>query len=148
MLSTCAKYWPPANHGLCIYRYGLPVNFQAILVHPNKKSLKRLRDALNQLYSHLDSSATGGAGDVSMCVNLLYRLNHIWGGAFINSISSFLSQSLGKTLVIFFSLFSSDCGHPWARLQHQWIFSLCVLQDQHRYDWWPQELRVELAASS
>ncbi|KAK3888931.1 hypothetical protein Pcinc_007032 [Petrolisthes cinctipes] len=47
-----------------VLRYGLPVNFQAILVHPNKKGLKRLRDSLNQLYSHLDSSATGGAGDI------------------------------------------------------------------------------------
>lgn len=42
-----------------VLRYGLPVNFQAILMHPNKKSTKRLRDVLNQLYSHLDGSAAG-----------------------------------------------------------------------------------------
>lgn len=42
------------------FRYGLPVNFQAILLHPHKKSMKRLRDALNQHYAHLDSSATSG----------------------------------------------------------------------------------------
>lgn len=41
-----------------VLRYGLPVNFQAILIHPNKKSMKRLRDVLNQLYSHLDGSAS------------------------------------------------------------------------------------------
>ncbi|KAJ8926114.1 hypothetical protein NQ315_009971 [Exocentrus adspersus] len=40
-----------------VLRYGLPVNFQAILIHPNKKMTKRLRDVLNQLYGHLDSSA-------------------------------------------------------------------------------------------
>ncbi|CAG9854270.1 unnamed protein product [Phyllotreta striolata] len=40
-----------------VLRYGLPVNFQAILIHPNKKQAKRLRDVLNQLYGHLDSSA-------------------------------------------------------------------------------------------
>ncbi|CAH1960288.1 unnamed protein product [Acanthoscelides obtectus] len=40
-----------------VLRYGLPVNFQAILLHPNKKYIKRLRDVLNQLYGHLDSSA-------------------------------------------------------------------------------------------
>jgi len=40
-----------------VLRYGLPVNFQAIILHPNKKSTKRLRDVLNQLYSHLDGSA-------------------------------------------------------------------------------------------
>ncbi|KAL7294616.1 hypothetical protein TKK_0011921 [Trichogramma kaykai] len=44
-----------------VLRYGLPVNFQAILLHPNKKSTKRLRDVLNQLYAHLDSSATAGS---------------------------------------------------------------------------------------
>jgi len=44
-----------------VLRYGLPVNFQAILLHPNKKSTKRLRDVLNQLYSHLDGSAQAPA---------------------------------------------------------------------------------------
>ncbi|OXU18483.1 hypothetical protein TSAR_006712 [Trichomalopsis sarcophagae] len=43
-----------------VLRYGLPVNFQAILLRPHKKSTKRLRDVLNQLYAHLDSSATAG----------------------------------------------------------------------------------------
>lgn len=43
-----------------VLRYGLPVNFQAMLIHPNKKSVKRLRDVLNQLYGHLDSSAQQG----------------------------------------------------------------------------------------
>lgn len=42
-----------------VLRYGLPVNFQAILLHPHKKCARRLRDVLNQLYAHLDSSATG-----------------------------------------------------------------------------------------
>lgn len=40
-----------------VLRYGLPVNFQAMLLHPNKKNTKRLREVLNQLYGHLDSSA-------------------------------------------------------------------------------------------
>lgn len=39
-----------------VLRYGLPVNFLAVIIQPNKKSVKRLRDALNQLYSHLDTS--------------------------------------------------------------------------------------------
>ena len=43
-------------------RYGLPVNFQAMLLHPHKKNTKRLRDVLNQLYGHLDSSAVQGSG--------------------------------------------------------------------------------------
>lgn len=39
------------------FRYGLPVNFQAMLLQPNKKTMKRLREVLNDLYKHLDSSA-------------------------------------------------------------------------------------------
>lgn len=48
-----------------VLRYGLPVNFQAILLRPHKKSTKRLRDVLNQLYAHLDSSATAGGSQSS-----------------------------------------------------------------------------------
>lgn len=38
-------------------RYGLPVNFQAMLLQPNKKTMKKLREVLHELYKHLDSSA-------------------------------------------------------------------------------------------
>lgn len=41
-----------------VLRYGLPVNFQAMLLQPNKKNVKKLRDVLQDLYKHLDSSAT------------------------------------------------------------------------------------------
>jgi len=43
-----------------VLRYGLPVNFQAMLLHPNKKNTKRLRDVLYQLYGHLDGSTQQG----------------------------------------------------------------------------------------
>jgi len=46
-----------------VLRYGLPVNFQAILIQPNKKSTKRLREVLNQLYIHLDNSALQSGQD-------------------------------------------------------------------------------------
>ncbi|EPY74837.1 V-type proton ATPase subunit C 1 [Camelus ferus] len=38
-------------------KYGLPVNFQAMLLQPNKKTMKKLREVLYELYKHLDSSA-------------------------------------------------------------------------------------------
>lgn len=38
-------------------RYGLPVNFQAMLLQPHKKNMKKLREVLYELYKHLDSSA-------------------------------------------------------------------------------------------
>lgn len=47
-----------------VLRYGLPVNFQGMLVHPQKKTVKRLKEVLNQLYSHLDSGGAGGNIDV------------------------------------------------------------------------------------
>ncbi|XP_026083634.1 V-type proton ATPase subunit C 1-A-like [Carassius auratus] len=40
-----------------VLRYGLPVNFQAMLLQPNKKNMKKLREVLNDLYKHLDSGA-------------------------------------------------------------------------------------------
>uniref|UniRef100_A0A8C6NUU5 V-type proton ATPase subunit C n=3 Tax=Nothobranchius furzeri TaxID=105023 RepID=A0A8C6NUU5_NOTFU len=40
-----------------VLRYGLPVNFQAMLLQPNKKTMKKLREVLDDLYKHLDSGA-------------------------------------------------------------------------------------------
>ncbi|PRD30587.1 UNVERIFIED_CONTAM: Vha44 [Trichonephila clavipes] len=45
-------------------QYGLPVNFQAMLLQP-LKSTKKLREVLNKLYHNLDSSLAAGAIDVS-----------------------------------------------------------------------------------
>lgn len=35
----------------------MPVNFQVMLLQPNKKTMKKLREVLYDLYKHLDSSA-------------------------------------------------------------------------------------------
>lgn len=43
-----------------VLRYGLPVNFLAVLIYPNRRQQRKLRDTLNTLYSHLDTSAAGG----------------------------------------------------------------------------------------
>ncbi|KAG8580170.1 hypothetical protein GDO81_007182 [Engystomops pustulosus] len=48
-----------------VLRYGLPVNFQAVILHPYKKSMKRLRDVLNALFRHLDEAAAANMKDVS-----------------------------------------------------------------------------------
>ena len=45
-----------------VFFKGLPVNFQGMVLLPQKKTQKKLRDTLNQLYAHLDSA--GGTGDV------------------------------------------------------------------------------------
>ncbi|KAL3310378.1 hypothetical protein Ciccas_011057 [Cichlidogyrus casuarinus] len=38
-----------------VLRYGLPVNFTAMMIQPVKKSTKRVRDFLNQRYNYLDT---------------------------------------------------------------------------------------------
>ncbi|XP_058034463.1 V-type proton ATPase subunit C 2 [Ahaetulla prasina] len=49
-----------------VLRYGLPVNFQAMLLHPNKKSMKRLREVLNAIFKHLDEVAAASLMDTSV----------------------------------------------------------------------------------
>lgn len=39
-----------------VLRYGLPVNFQPMILQPYKKTQKKLREVLNTLYGHLDGS--------------------------------------------------------------------------------------------
>ena len=46
-----------------VLRYGLPVNFLAVLIYPNKKQTRKLRETLNHLYSHLDTSISQGPVD-------------------------------------------------------------------------------------
>jgi len=44
-----------------VLRFGLPVNFQGMVLFPQKKTQKKLRETLNQLYAHLDAAAGGGS---------------------------------------------------------------------------------------
>ncbi|XP_042639603.1 V-type proton ATPase subunit C 2 [Orycteropus afer afer] len=50
-----------------VLRYGLPVNFQAVLLQPHKKSsTKRLREVLNSIFKHLDEVAAASILDASV----------------------------------------------------------------------------------
>ena len=53
------------------------MNFQAILMRPaSKKTSRRLREMLNQLYSHLDNSAhTVSGGEVGTSDKLNFNFN-------------------------------------------------------------------------
>ncbi|KAK5916442.1 hypothetical protein CgunFtcFv8_011424 [Champsocephalus gunnari] len=48
-----------------VLRYGLPVNYQALLLHTNKKRSKKLREDLASLFKHLDPTASNSKTDVS-----------------------------------------------------------------------------------
>ncbi|XP_070430577.1 V-type proton ATPase subunit C 2 isoform X9 [Equus przewalskii] len=49
-----------------VLRYGLPVNFQAVLLQPKKSSTKRLREVLNSVFRHLDQVAAASILDVGV----------------------------------------------------------------------------------
>lgn len=53
-----------------VLRYGLPVNFQAMVLLPQKKTQKKLREALNQLYAYLDSPGGGSNVEIEMPAGL------------------------------------------------------------------------------
>ncbi|XP_028399810.1 V-type proton ATPase subunit C 1-B-like [Dendronephthya gigantea] len=46
-----------------VLRYGLPVNFQAMILEPQKKMQKKIRDILYGLYSHLDNQINDSKGE-------------------------------------------------------------------------------------
>eukprot|EP01094_Clydonella_sp_ATCC50884_P017998 TRINITY_DN3247_c0_g1_i1.p1 TRINITY_DN3247_c0_g1~~TRINITY_DN3247_c0_g1_i1.p1 ORF type:complete len:434 (+),score=145.03 TRINITY_DN3247_c0_g1_i1:103-1302(+) len=50
-------------HVESILRYGLPANYQAILMRPHKKTEKKLRKELEELFSHLNSGFGDGGGE-------------------------------------------------------------------------------------
>lgn len=49
-----------------VLRYGLPVNFQAMILEPGKGKNGRLRNALDELYRHLDNEKSGDKSDANM----------------------------------------------------------------------------------
>ena len=75
---------------------------------PQKKTQKKLRDSLNQLYVHLDSA--GGSGEVSWFSK----------GKFDSNFELFLAWNA--------------C---WTWIWSIWILSLCLLQNQHWHGWQP-----------
>ncbi|XP_040917260.1 V-type proton ATPase subunit C 1-B [Toxotes jaculatrix] len=48
-----------------VLRYGLPVNYQALLLQTDSKRSKKLREELASLFMHLDPTATASKTDVS-----------------------------------------------------------------------------------
>jgi len=50
---------------ICPGRYGLPVNYQALLLQTDRKRSKKLKDELSSLFEYLDPTAS--TTDVSDC---------------------------------------------------------------------------------
>lgn len=103
-----------------LFRYGLPVNFQAILIHPNKKSVKRLRDVLNQLYSHLDGSASAPSSNSDVSAIFTKLVLTAWNAE--------------ENIIEFPFLFTfAECRYSGTRIWSVGILSIRLLQTQHRY---------------
>ncbi|KAI5618836.1 V-type proton ATPase subunit C 1-B-like, partial [Silurus asotus] len=49
-----------------VLRYGLPVSFQTLLLQPQKKHVKRLREELNSVFKHLDPMAVTGKSEMGL----------------------------------------------------------------------------------
>ncbi|KAJ8333074.1 hypothetical protein SKAU_G00419700 [Synaphobranchus kaupii] len=49
-----------------VLRYGLPANFQAVLLQPDRRRSEHLRKLLNSLYTHLDSAGAASKPDVGL----------------------------------------------------------------------------------
>ncbi|XP_066497597.1 V-type proton ATPase subunit C 1-B [Hoplias malabaricus] len=49
-----------------VLRYGLPVSFQALLLQPEKKHVKQLREVLSSLFTHLDPTDASSKSDVGL----------------------------------------------------------------------------------
>ena len=54
-----------------LLRFGLPVNFQPILIVPDKKGEKQLLSVLHRLFSYLDSTADPTGVDVRYTLYLI-----------------------------------------------------------------------------
>jgi len=46
-----------------VLRYGLPVNFQAMILQPNKGKTRKLRDSLDSLYAYLDGQQSSAPAE-------------------------------------------------------------------------------------
>ncbi|KAG5266121.1 hypothetical protein AALO_G00250010 [Alosa alosa] len=49
-----------------VLRYGLPVSFQVILLQPDRKCVKKLRELLSSLFTHLDPAAAASKPDLGL----------------------------------------------------------------------------------
>ena len=58
-----------------VLRFGLPVNFQGMILLPQKKTSRKLRDTLGQLYAHLDSTGNSGGAEVRISFISLLQLS-------------------------------------------------------------------------
>lgn len=59
-----------------VLRYGLPVNFQAAIIKPQKKGSKRLRETLDNLYSYLNTTNDISKKEVIL-KNIIFFLNFL-----------------------------------------------------------------------
>jgi len=56
LLLVCVSEKYRKSNLISLNRYGLPVNFSAIVIHPTRKGTKRLREVLDRLFGYLDQS--------------------------------------------------------------------------------------------
>ena len=63
------------NHPVLILRYGLPADFQAMVLLPKNKAQKKLRDALNKTYAHLEPAGLSGLDHSEYYPYVYHKIN-------------------------------------------------------------------------
>jgi len=149
-VSKFSNFWYTKD-GNCLYflpnRYGLPVNFQAMLLHPHKKNTKRLRDVLNQLYGHLDSSAVQGSGIHDVRIGSNYTEYQSLPSGMVPSYFTFLPPVVCRSIpfpcipwsvaVHLYKYFCCDwlVSMPFVNLGHTGL--ILVIDYPDRFCWFP-----------
>ncbi|XP_078481292.1 V-type proton ATPase subunit C 2-like [Ciona intestinalis] len=75
-----------------VLRYGLPVNFQATVVQPQKKQSKRLQETLNKLYVGLDSTGLAAINEDDFLPGLTLGTQEYHPYVFYKVVLDFESQ--------------------------------------------------------
>ena len=117
-----------------VLRYGLPVNFAAFLIFPNKKSTKRLHDVLNNLYGHLDGGASVQSSNLIMDVStfIINNLFEFEGSFYDSNGNKKLSekQFYNKCFPIIFKIFDKKRSlEPFSFFFFLWIQLIFIFQN-------------------
>jgi len=72
-----------------VLRYGLPVNFQAMVVQPLKKNRQKLRETLNNMYKDLDSTGLSAITDEDAIPGLTLGMQEYYAYVYYKVIIDF-----------------------------------------------------------
>ena len=74
--ATFKSLFSSGQYSFCsVLRYGLPADFQAMVLLPKNKAQKKLRDALNKTYAHLEPAGLSGLDHSEYYPYVYHKIN-------------------------------------------------------------------------